>query len=109
MNFSDIIALAKAGYSVSDVKELMSLDKNDETVPPENKTIPGTDGKDEADNKDKPEEKKSEQEQEPAIDYKLMYEESQKQLKDLQKQNTKTPADETKNTTADDILDDLFN
>lgn len=108
MNFSDIIALAKAGYSVSDVKELMSLGKNDETVPPENENIPGTDGKVEAD-KDKPEEKKSEQEQEPAIDYKLMYEESQKQLKNLQKQNTKTPADETKKTTADDILNDLFN
>lgn len=107
MNFSDIIALAKAGYSVSDVKELMSLDKNDETVPPENKTLPGTDGKVEAD-KDKPEEKKVEQEPEPAIDYKLMYEESQKQLKNLQKQNTKTPADETSKTTADDILNDLF-
>lgn len=37
MNLSDIIALAKSGYSVADVKELMSLDaKTTEPTPTEN-------------------------------------------------------------------------
>lgn len=104
--FSDIIALAKAGYSVSDVKELMALGKDSETVPPK-EDKPGTDDNGEVKD-NKPVEEPTKTEPEPAIDYKALFEESQKQLKEAQKANIDKPVEKQNKTTVDDILKDLL-
>lgn len=103
MNLSDIIALAKQGYKPDDIKELIALSKEDEKESneskatenstdgaegePEEQTVEGTTTEDSTDN----------------VDYKKLYEESQKKIEALQKENvnkdlseggTRTPSDE---------------
>lgn len=70
MKLTDIIALAKAGYSASDVKDL--LNANIETPAPE----------------PEPEQPVEAEETEP--DYKTMYEEKIKEIEALKKENEKT-------------------
>lgn len=85
LSIKDIVDLAKAGYSVSDVKELISLSKEDEKDPVPDDT-PGQEG---ASNQDTPGDAPSQEdpkdEKEP--DYKTLYEKSQKELKEAQKAN----------------------
>lgn len=84
MKLTDIIALAKQGYKPTDIKELLALaepdDKtaNDEPETPE-KEEPIKDKEQVADEPETPENN------EP--DYKALYEESQKALKEAQKKN----------------------
>ena len=73
IKFADIIALAKSGYSVSDVKELMQLSdattpSNDETEAPQDNTEPAA-------------EEPEEPEQEEEVDYKTLYEQEQEKVK----------------------------
>lgn len=97
IKFSDIIALAKSGYTVSDVKELMQLSdattpSNDETEAPQ-------------DNQEPAAEDPEEPEQEEA-DYKALYEQEQEKVKRLQAVNRNQNA-QTNEKTDQEILMDL--
>lgn len=97
IKFSDIIALAKSGYTVSDVKELMQLSdattpSNDETEAPQDDQEPAAED---------PEEPKQEE-----IDYKTLYEQEQEKVKRLQAVNRNQNA-QTNEKTDQEILMDL--
>ena len=96
IKFSDIIALAKSGYTVSDVKELMQLSEtpsnNDETEAPQDNTEPAAED---------PEEKEAEE-----VDYKTLYEQEQEKVKRLQAVNRNQNA-QTNEKTDQEILMDL--
>lgn len=82
MKFSDLIALAKQGYTPADVKELMSLseDPKDDTPDEEEQK---NDLKD--DHHDDSEDEKPEDPKEDDIDYKSLYEAEQEKTAKLQK------------------------
>lgn len=97
IKFSDIIALAKSGYTVSDVKELMQLSdattpSNDETEAPQDNQEPAAED---------PEEPKQEE-----VDYKTLYEQEQEKVKRLQAVNRNQNA-QTNEKTDQEILMDL--
>lgn len=81
MNLTDIIALAKQGYKPSDIKELIALGENvpEATAPTENPA-------EEAPH-DEVQNEPVQQEEQPEIDYKKLYEESQASLKIAQQAN----------------------
>lgn len=91
LSIKDIVDLAKAGYSVSDVKELISLSKEDEKPCPVPDDTPGPEGDsnekspNSLDAKESPSQDESKDEKEP--DYKALYEKSQKELEEAQKAN----------------------
>lgn len=97
IKFSDIIALAKSGYTVSDVKELMQLSEtpsnNDETEAPQ-------------DNQEPAAEDPEEPEQQEEVDYKTLYEQEQEKVKRLQAVNRNQNA-QTNEKTDQEILMDL--
>lgn len=98
IKFSDIIALAKSGYTVSDVKELMQLSdattpSNDETEAPQ-------------DNQEPAAEDPEEPEQQEEVDYKTLYEQEQEKVKRLQAVNRNQNA-QTNEKTDQEILMDL--
>ena len=78
MKFSDINALAKAGYKPSDIKELLQL-----------KEPEGNEGKDK-----EPEGNKGKDKEDAPIDYKKLYEEEKKLREELQNKNSKEPIKE---------------
>lgn len=96
IKFSDIIALAKSGYSVSDVKELMQLSEvtpsDDETEAPQDNQEPAAED---------PEEPEQEE-----VDYKALYEQEQEKVKRLQAVNRNQNA-QTNEKTDQEILMDL--
>lgn len=95
IKFSDIIALAKSGYTVSDVKELMQLSEtpsNDETEAPQDAQEPAAED---------PEEPEQEE-----VDYKTLYEQEQEKVKRLQAVNRNQNA-QTNEKTDQEILMDL--
>lgn len=98
IKFSDIIALAKSGYTVSDVKELMQLSdattpsNNDETEAPQDNQEPAAED---------PEEPEQEE-----VDYKALYEQEQEKVKRLQAVNRNQNA-QTNEKTDQEILMDL--
>jgi DNA-binding transcriptional MerR regulator len=97
IKFADIIALAKSGYTVSDVKELMQLSdattpSNDETEAPQDNTEPAAED---------PEEPEQEE-----VDYKTLYEQEQEKVKRLQAVNRNQNA-QTNEKTDQEILMDL--
>ena len=95
IKFSDIIALAKSGYTVSDVKELMQISEtpsNDETEAPQDNTEPAA---------QEPEEPEQEE-----VDYKSLYEQEQEKVKRLQAENRNKNA-QTNEKTDQEILMDL--
>lgn len=89
LSIKDIVDLAKAGYSVSDVKELISLSKEDEKKDPDPDDTPGQEGDSNEnppkDAKESPSQGESKKDEEP--DYKALYEKSQKELEEAQKAN----------------------
>lgn len=98
IKFADIIALAKSGYTVSDVKELMQLSdattpSNDETEAPQDNQEPAAED---------PEEPEKEEE----VDYKTLYEQEQEKVKRLQAVNRNQNA-QTNEKTDQEILMDL--
>lgn len=97
IKFADIIALAKSGYSVSDVKELMQLSEtpsnSDETEAPQDNTEPAAED---------PEDKEEEEE----VDYKTLYEQEHETVKRLQAVNRNQNA-QTNEKTDQEILMDL--
>lgn len=97
MNLSDIIALAKAGYKFSEVKELMSMadveskdtETKDKAIDDKTKTIetPKAEPKpSKPDEKDESDETVTKDETDTA-DYKKLYEEAQEKIKNIQKEN----------------------
>lgn len=97
MNLSDIIALAKAGYKFSEVKELMSMkdveskdtETKDEAIDDKTKTVetPKAEPKpSKPDEKDEPDETVTKDETD-TTDYKKLYEEAQEKIKNIQKEN----------------------
>lgn len=106
LNLNDIVALAKSGYKVDDIKELIKLSKEAET---EESTPSGSEEEKEVDKKEEalPEEPKTgtvakddlQEETSKVIDYKKRSEELEEKLQELQKANTKknmADKDETK-------------
>ena len=97
IKFSDIIALAKSGYTVSDIKELMQISdattpSNDETEAPQDDQEPAAED---------PEEPEQEE-----VDYKTLYEQEQEKVKRLQAVNRNQNA-QTNEKTDQEILMDL--
>ena len=94
LGITDIVALAKAGYKPSDVKELLEIEKQDQTKDPE--PSPEESAKPDVQPPTENEPKKSAKDQEGTqgkennIDYKKEYETIKQQLETLQKENTKT-------------------
>lgn len=112
-NLSDIVALAKQGYSVSDVKELISLTSSTEADPKEEVT-------DDQDKKTQQHEAGKEQPEEAvqkstddsskvtAIDeYKKKIEELEGKLSKLQEQNVHKDNSEHKEKSDDEIMNDI--
>ena len=97
IKFSDIIALAKSGYTVSDVKELMQL--SDVTTPSNEETEAPQDNQEPA--AEDPEEPEQEE-----VDYKTLYEQEQEKVKRLQAVNRNQNA-QTNEKTDQEILMDL--
>lgn len=113
MKLTDIIALAKAGYSVSDVKELMNLassedkDPEPQDEPKDEKTEEPKTGKDTASTE--PEKSTEAPEKVIAIDeYRKQIEELEKQVKDLQQKNIHKDVSSNQNEKTDkEIMDDI--
>ena len=103
LNLSDVVALARAGYSVKDVKELMEMSKSQpETTQPEiqePEVIPETPSGNVAESQPK--------ESEPPAaepDYKAMYEAEHQKVSDLQNKNNRADVS-TPEVSQDDLLD----
>lgn len=87
----DIVALAKAGYKASDIKELMSVEVADPTpedggmeTPADKEAQPATENSAKETEKDK----QGAPEKEDDVDYKSLYEEKCKELEKAQAVNT---------------------
>lgn len=98
MKFTDVIALAKAGYSPEDVREFLKVetpteDTLDSQVEEPIETEPVKVEKEEAVEPPQPE-----------VDYKSLYEESQKKLQEVQTLNTRQNMAGTEENTDDALL-----
>lgn len=114
MKLSDIIALAKQGYSVSDVKELLSLSSSEDTDPEhQDKEVDEKTEEPEVLKDPEPEEapKKSTPDSDKVVaidDYKKQIDELKKQIADLQQDNVHKDVSGKKDDKSDiDILDDI--
>ena len=92
-SFSDLVALAKQGYTPADIKELIELSKTTEkedSKASEGDTITENTNETPSDTVTAPEEVKEEPDQEDSkiVDYKKKAEELEKKIADLQKANT---------------------
>ena len=101
ITFSDVVALAKAGYKYSEVKELLSMSNDDqddqESAKIESKTEVIT----------FPADQESKPETEPeTVDYKSLYESEHKKVVDLQNENSKQ-AIEDDETKLDDVIKNI--
>ena len=94
IKFSDIIALAKSGYSVADVKELMQLSEtpsNDETEAPQDTSGPAADV--------------PVQTEEEEVDYKTLYEKEAEKVRKLQEQNINKDAQKQEKTDQEILME----
>lgn len=85
MKLTDIIALAKQGYKPNDIKELLTLAEPTEKTANDEPETPEKEEPIEDKEQEKEEPVKEPENKEP--DYKALYEESQKALKEAQKKN----------------------
>lgn len=114
LGIKDIIDLAKAGYKPADVKELLNIEVQKDEKPSE--PAPAEPEKEDVQPATENAPKESAQDQQGAsdkednIDYKSKYEETLKELKELQKNNILT--DQSKNIekpkTVSEILADIL-
>lgn len=115
MNLTDIIALAKAGYKPSDVKELMSLTsskeespKDDEAKNQDKKTEQHEDGKEQPDEAPKKSTDDSSTDASAIDGYKRKIEELEEKLQKLQSENVHKDNNEEDNGKSDeDIINDI--
>lgn len=92
-NFSDLVALAKQGYTPADIKQLIELSRTaekEDSKPSEGDTIAENTNETPSDTVAAPEEVKEEPDQEDSkiVDYKKKVENLEKKIADLQKANT---------------------
>lgn len=99
MKLKDLLALAKQGYSLSDIKELEALAEADEPEKEENE--PGSEEPNE------PDDGGEEVPDEPEVDYKKLYEKSLDDLKKAQEANRKHNVGEVQKSDQD-VLDELI-
>lgn len=107
LKLDDIVALAKSGYKVSDVKELIELSKEASTD-----VSKGTVAIEESVQEDtheesvniQPEDTKQEAEAEKIVDYKAKVEELEEKIKVLQKANTEKKIADTDEKSDSDVL-----
>ena len=110
----DLVALAKQGYSVADVKELISLANSGSDVSSSDGTPAGDNPTPPADEPSQPEEKEESKEDDKedsndnVVDYKAKIAELEEKLSKAQKAVQHVDmADADKEKSADDILSDL--
>jgi outer membrane biosynthesis protein TonB len=109
MKLSDIIALAKAGYKPSEVKELLEMAETDSKEEPTEPTKPNEPTEPTEPKDDKKDPETSKEPTEP--DYKALYEETEKKLKEAQKENRKDDASgnvKTDEETALNYINSIF-
>ena len=113
MNIADIVALAKAGYKPSDVKDLITLASSKEETPKEEdnedqpeKTEQHEDGKERPADAPKKEADTSE-EPEAINEYKKKIEELEKKVQDLQSENVHKNNSNENVKSEIDILNDI--
>lgn len=106
LNLSDVVALARAGYSVKDVKELMEMSKSQpETTQPETTEQPQLSQSEDVSSGNVAESLPKESEQPAAEpDYKAMYEAEHQKVSDLQNKNNRADVS-TPEVSQDDLLD----
>lgn len=107
MKLNDLIALAKQGYSLADIRELVSLadvKEQDETQQEEK------DGSEETETeKDEGGEKEHEPEKDDdAVDYKALFMAEKEKVEKLQKQNIKKDNSGNEPENQEQILEDIF-
>lgn len=115
LNLSDIVALAKSGYSVSDVKELISLSSSEDTPQAqEEKPKDKKEAQTQESGKEPPQEPEPKKSTEgpadaDAIDeYKKKIEELENKISNLQKENVaKDNSDRKPDKSDEEILDDI--
>lgn len=112
MKFTDILDLAKQGYTPKDIKELIALTVSDgsEDKPPEE----DHQEEDQIDGSSDQKDGATPEEQEQDLDYKKLYEESKQELekvksdlKKAQKDNTKENMDDPNKKSTDEVLQDI--
>lgn len=106
LNLSDVVALARAGYSVKDVKELMEMSKSQpETTQPETMEQPQLSQSEDVCSGNVAESQPKESEQPAAEpDYKAMYEAEHQKVSDLQNKNNRADVS-TPEVSEQDLLD----
>lgn len=114
MNFKDIVALATAGYKVSEVKELIALANQSETPAPE-----GENKKDQPEKtqqhdagKEQPEEAaqngtETPKEDSAILSYKKEIEDLKKQIKDLQSENVHKDNSDVEEINEEEMLNNI--
>lgn len=116
MKFTDIVELAKQGYTPADIKELMALSDNSDQqaddqgvqTPPEQEQNEGVTG--DAGVKPQPDEQKTEQptgSNAESIDYKKLYENSQAELKKAQQANITQTLKQPENVSDEEALQNI--
>lgn len=109
LKLDDIVALAKSGYKVSDIKELIELSKEAEASTDVSKgTVATEESVQEEPEKEtvnnQPEDTKEEAEAEKIVDYKSKVEELEEKIKVLQKANTEKKIADTDEKSDSDVL-----
>lgn len=109
LKLDDIVALAKSGYKVSDIKELIELSKEAEASTDAPKgTVANEESVQEEPEKEtvssQPEDTKEEAETEKIVDYKSKVEELEEKIKVLQKANTEKKIADTDEKSDSDVL-----
>lgn len=109
ITIKDIVELAKAGYKVNEVKELIELSKQEEA--PKNESVPSDISVPEGASKTPESEDapSTEPKDEEKKDYKALYEKATIELKEAQKANTKKDiSSDEDNRSDEDIITDLI-
>ena len=109
LKLDDIVALAKSGYKVSDVKELIELSKEAEASTDVSKDTVATEESVQEDTHEEslnnqPEDTKEEAEADKIVDYKAKVEELEEKIRVLQKANTEKKIADTDEKSDSDVL-----
>lgn len=105
--FNDVVALAKAGWTPSDIKEILEKDKEQKKEPEEDKKKEPEEEKEDTkvfDKKDLPKDDK--EDEEDGKDYKALYESTKKTLNEIQNKNTKEDI-KPEDSNIEDLIKDI--
>lgn len=111
MKIQDIVALAKAGYKIDEIKELLATPIPDQDEPDQTtQDAQGTDTTDTQTEQDAQgtDTTDTQPTQEQTVDYKALYEESQRKLAIAQQQNVHENVSNNNNINEDDKLADII-